>query len=73
MDYLLIGVCDDDCKQLDMKLYNDDDDLVGKDVGPGSTPGIEIVPPHTQEYHVRMIMSRCDNEPCYYGLGVYNN
>jgi hypothetical protein len=70
--YALLGVCDDDCRTLNMKLYDEDDDLVAQDTGRTATPEINIAPKRTQRYTVHMIMKRCDEDPCYYGLGVYS-
>ncbi len=73
VSYVLLGVCDDDCRNLNMKLYDEDGQFVGADTGPGSTADLEIQPRHTQDFILRMIMKRCNREPCYYGLGVYND
>jgi hypothetical protein len=71
--YMLLGVCDDDCANLNMKLCDEQGNYVGKHTAPGSTADLEIIPEQTQKFHVLMIMKECDDEPCYYGLGVYNN
>jgi hypothetical protein len=72
VEYALIGVCDDDCEDMDMQLYNDDGDLVKEDAQPDATPVVSVVPRRTQVYTIRMIMERCDGNPCFYGLGVFN-
>jgi hypothetical protein len=70
--YVLIGVCDDDCGNLNMKLYDDDDYLIAQDTARTTTPDLEIMPEHTQTFTVHMSMRRCDADYCYYGLGVYS-
>jgi hypothetical protein len=71
VDYALVGVCDNDCRDMDLKLYNEEGDLVVKDTAPDSTPAVEIVPRRTQDFRVRVLMEKCSDNPCYYGLGVY--
>ena len=73
VNYALVGVCDTDCDDLDIKLYNDDGQLVGQDTKPDNTPIVGVVPAHTQEFTLRMVMSRCNNNPCFYGVGVYSH
>jgi hypothetical protein len=70
--YMLIGVCDDDCRNLNMKMYDEDGEFVGQNSGRTTTPDLEIIPEQTQRFTVRMTMKRCDEDPCYYGLGVYS-
>jgi hypothetical protein len=69
--YMLIGVCDDDCRNLNMELEDEDGHLIGRDYGSRPTADIEIIPENTQRFTVRIIMKRCHEDPCYYGLGVY--
>jgi hypothetical protein len=70
--YMLLGVCDDDCGNLNMKLYDEDGAFVGQNSGRTTTPDLEIIPEQTQRFTVRITMKRCDEDPCYYGLGVYS-
>lgn len=72
VSYVLIGVCDDDCRNLNMKLYDEDGDYIGGDTAPNPVADLEITPRHTQDFTLRMIMRRCTADPCYYGLGVYS-
>jgi hypothetical protein len=70
--YMLLGVCDDDCGNLNMKMYDEDGVFVGQNTGRTDTPDLEIIPQQTQRFTIRMTMKRCDEDPCYYGLGVYS-
>src|SRR4051812_10241197 len=42
--YALIGVCDNDCSDLDMRLYDDDGDQVAADVENDDTPVVTVTP-----------------------------
>jgi hypothetical protein len=69
--YALIGVCDNDCSDLDMRLYDGDGDEVAADVENDDTPVVTVTPSRTSTYTVRAIMANCTSEPCRYGIGVY--
>lgn len=69
--YALIGVCDNDCTDLDMRLYDRDGDEVDSDVQNDDTPVVSVTPSRTATYTVRAIMANCNAAPCRYGIGVY--
>jgi len=69
--YALIGVCDNDCSDLDMRVYDRDGDEVGSDTQADDTPVVTVTPRRTATYTVRAIMATCSSEPCRYGIGVY--
>jgi hypothetical protein len=71
--YSLVGVWDTDCTTLGMSVYPEDRSRVASQSGLGSQPVFDITPSFTQDYTVRIVMQRCKDEPCYYGLGVYRN
>jgi hypothetical protein len=73
VSYTLIGVCDDDCRNLSMRMYDADGEYLGKSAGRTVTPDLEITPEETQRFTVRISMNRCDAEPCYFGLGVFSD
>ena len=70
-EYRIIGVCDNDCSDLDLKLFNAAGTNVSEDVETDDVPVLLITPPATREYTVRAIMVDCDASPCRYGVGVY--
>lgn len=69
--YALVGVCDNDCPDLDLKLYDENYHLIDSDTQPDATPVIQVTPRWTGTFHVRVIMSRCNNSPCWYGIGEF--
>jgi hypothetical protein len=71
VEYALVGVCDDDCPDLDLKLYDENYNLIDSDTKPDATPVIEVTPRWTGVFHVRVIMSECRNNPCWYGVGEF--
>ncbi len=69
--YSLIGVCDNDCSDLDLRVYDSNGRMVGEDVLTDDTPVVNVTPRRSGTYTVRAIMTTCSQEPCRYGLGVY--
>ena len=69
--YSLIGVCDNDCSDLDMRVYDSNGRLVGEDVLTDDTPVVNVTPRRSGTYTVRAIMTTCSQAPCRYGLGTY--
>ena len=69
--YALVGVCDNDCKDLDLVLYDADGDQVDSDIQNDDVPIVQVTPSETQRYRVKVIMANCQTSPCWYGIGVY--
>ena len=71
--YQIIGVCDNDCSDFDLRLYDPRGNMVAEDVLTDDTPVLSITPRVTGTYTVRAIMTTCSDEPCRYGIGVYGS
>jgi hypothetical protein len=69
--YALVGICDEDCSDLDLELYDQNYHLIDSDRRPDATPVIQVTPRWTGAFYVRVIMSQCSASPCYYGLGEF--
>ena len=69
--YALVGVCDNDCSDLDMVLYDADGGQVDSDVQTDDVPIVQVTPRETMRYRVKVIMATCKTNPCWYGIGVY--
>jgi hypothetical protein len=69
--YSLIGVCDNDCSDFDLRLFDGNGREVASDVLTDDTPVVSVTPRRTGTYTVRAIMTSCSSEPCRYGIGVY--
>jgi hypothetical protein len=73
MQYVIIGVCDKDCSDLDIKLYDENDQLIATDTSADDKPLVTVTPRWTGEFRILVSMYRCRNSPCYYGIGVFGN
>ena len=69
--YQIIGVCDNDCSDFDLRLYDPRGREVDSDLLTDDTPVVSVTPRRTGTYTVRAIMTTCSSQPCRYGIGVY--
>jgi hypothetical protein len=68
--YVFFGVCDTDCSDLDMALY-DGGTMLGQDVETDDVPIVTHTPTRSGTFQLKVSMVTCTNEPCRYGVGVY--
>lgn len=69
--YRLFAVCDNDCSDVDMEVYDAAGDFVGRDVAVNDTPYVEITPAADGVVYARIWLAACEAEPCYVGGRVY--
>ncbi|NMF63480.1 hypothetical protein DP113_21160 [Brasilonema octagenarum UFV-E1] len=69
--YAIIGVCDRDCRDLDIGLYDSAGNLIASDSDNDDTPAIGINPNYSGAYRIRVNMASCSDNPCYYGVGAF--
>jgi len=69
--YALVGVCDEDCRDIDLRVYDEDDHLVGKDMASDDKPIIQISPRWTGRFRIEVLMNTCVASPCFYGIGTF--
>lgn len=71
MSYVIIGVCDGDCSDLDLALTTASGADVDSDYLEDDIPMVEVVVERSQTYNLKVLMPACSVEPCAYGVGVY--
>ena len=71
--FLLVGVCDQDCSDLDLELYDPSGRLLDSDVADDDVPVLAVEISRPGNYRLRVKMITCSVEPCNYGVGVYSN
>ncbi len=69
--YMIIAQCDGDCSDIDLWLYDENNNLIDEDVLDDDTPIVEVTPIRNARFRIRTRMITCNVEPCYYGIGVY--
>lgn len=71
-DYRIVGVCDERCHDLDMRLYDPHGRIVAQDVLEDDVPVIHVQPGFTGQHTIEAAMVRCEGSPCWYALNVYS-
>jgi hypothetical protein len=71
VDYAIIGVCDNDCRDIDLVLYDDNGNLIASDVQQDDTPMVKVSPRWNAQFTIRVKMASCSNAPCRYGIGAF--
>jgi hypothetical protein len=67
-DYALMGACDNDCSNLDLKVYDAAGMMQMQDVAADDTPVLTFTASSTGRYRIEAIMSACSRNPCFYGV-----
>lgn len=70
--YEIWGVCDQDCSDIDMVLYDDNDNEIDSDLLTDDKPLVEVTPRHTGGFRIKVTMANCRANPCRYGVGVWS-
>lgn len=70
-EYQIVGVCDNDCTDIDLKLYDPDGNLVDEDVLEDDVPVVTVTPDRDGQYAIEGIMYECQTDFCYIGLAAW--
>jgi len=73
VNYSIIGVCDEDCTDLDFVLYDDNGNEIGINREVDSFPIVQVIPKWSATFNLQVDidMYQCNNQPCYFGVGVF--
>lgn len=69
--YKFWGACDADCSDLDITLYDDNNNELEKDVLTDDNPIVEYRPKKTGTYRVEVKMEACRTNPCAWGFAMF--
>ncbi len=71
-DYVMWGVCDQDCTDIDLVIYDSDGDEVDSDLQTDDKPLVHVIPPRDGRYKIKVSMVACSANPCRYGVGLWS-
>jgi hypothetical protein len=71
VEYMLMGVCDTDCTDLDLVLRDAAGSVVDSDLELDDVPLVTVTPQRTGMYTLEVRMIECSAEPCRFGVGVF--
>ena len=69
--YMLMGVCDQDCSDLDLALYDGYGNLVSADETTDDAPVVDVTVATGGDFTLEATMYQCSESICYYGVGIY--
>jgi hypothetical protein len=68
--YVVVGACDEDCSKLGLVLSDLTSHELAADHASDHAPVVRLTPATTASYRVRVVMDRCQMNPCRYGVAV---
>ncbi|HMB53545.1 MAG TPA: serine/threonine-protein kinase [Thermoanaerobaculia bacterium] len=71
VDHVVLGVCDEDCVDLDFELTDENGVDIASDTAIDGVPLVNVTPQWTGDFHLEVEMHDCDSSICYYGVIIY--
>lgn len=71
IEYRIIAVCDDDCTDLDLILFDQNSNQVTQDVALDDHPILTVQPAWTGGFRLQLVMATCNVAPCYVAAQLY--
>jgi len=68
---VVLGLCDADCTDLDLTLFDENDNVVDQDFAVDAGPVVEVVPEWSGQFYVSVDMVDCLAADCLWSLVVY--
>jgi len=69
-EYFIAAVCDQDCSDLDLKLFDENDNVIEEDDQQDDAPIVRVAPLWSGRFRLNVTMYECSSAPCYYGISV---
>ena len=70
-EYQIVGVCDRDCSDLDIRLFDGNGGVIAEDTTTTSQPNVGVIPATSGTFTVQVHMYACTVAPCYYAVALY--
>ena len=70
--YAIVGVCDNDCSDVDLRIWDPSGTKLAEDIATDDTPVLEFTATITGQYRVSVEMPTCSSNPCYWGFQVFS-
>lgn len=69
----VLAVCDDDCEDLDLAVYSEAEEILGKDDMDDAFPLVKFATETPGRFYVRVGMAKCTLDPCYFEVLVLSS
>jgi hypothetical protein len=70
--YALVGLCDEDCRDLDLRMLDERDREITTTAVPGDKPFLEVTVEAGGKFTLVVTMAQCGTPPCSYGVGLFS-
>lgn len=70
-NYMIFAACDGDCDDIDLFIYDENDNLVAKDPDLDDDPVITVTPSWTGSFRLKVAMPGCKVDPCRFGVMIF--
>jgi hypothetical protein len=71
--YTILGVCDNDCTDLDITLYDPAGNQVAEDMLTDDKPVTSVTARRSGRYRATVSMAACSTGSCFYAVAAYGN
>jgi hypothetical protein len=68
--YAIVGVCDENCPDIDLRIWGPSGTKLTEDVQQNNTPVLEFTAPAAGHYRLAVEMVSCNANPCAWGVQV---
>jgi hypothetical protein len=72
VSYIISAVCDEDCLDIDIGVYDDNGNLIDKDTERDDYPYVHITPKWSARFTIRVAIPVCTAYRCTFGVGVFS-
>ena len=69
--YAIVGVCDNDCTDVDLRIWDGNGNKLAEDIATDDTPVLQFTSTTSGQYRVSVEMATCSTNPCYWGFQIF--
>lgn len=69
--YAVLAVCDNDCTDIDLRIYDANDKEIDADIQDDDKPVVTLAPESDGKFRLKITMAKCATSPCFYGVGLF--
>jgi len=69
--YKICAVCDNDCSDIDLCLFDENNNKIDCDLKPDDKPVITVTPKWTGQFRLWVKMCECSRNPCSLGIAAF--
>ncbi len=73
VSYTVTGVCDFDCRDIDLALYDENNNLISSDMQTDDFPIVSVTPVRSADFTLRVGIPNCGADYCYYGATLFQH